>query len=110
MKSLKNKIEESLRDKISSRVIDKALEVNKIAVIDAYIKQADIAIEDAKAKNQEYQLLLERVETLLEKRTKLKAVLEYDPSNEKMGRLLKEIDKVLNLVSEKGFDSPSKSP
>jgi phage shock protein A len=76
-------------------MVDKALEANKTAVLDEYIRQVDDVIAEAKKKIEQKQLEQERIGQFLERKKQLEDLLNIDPSNQKVKETLEQVNKIL---------------
>ncbi len=80
-------------------MVDKALEANKTAIQDEYIRQligrADNVIAEARKNLEQKQLEQERIGQLLKRKKQLEDLLNIDPSNQKIKETLEQVNKFL---------------
>ncbi|GAB4433608.1 MAG: hypothetical protein Fur0044_31100 [Anaerolineae bacterium] len=98
------KLDKTIKDNLHG-MVDKALEANKAAVLDEYIRQVDDVIAEAKKKIEQKQLEQERIGQFLERKKQLEDLLNIDPSNQKVKAALELVNKILAEFIENPTDN-----
>jgi hypothetical protein len=97
------KLDKTIKDNLHG-MVDKALEANKAAVLDEYMRQVDDVIAEAKKKIEQKQLEQERIGQFLERKKQLEDILDIDPSNQKVKATLEGVNKILAEFIENPAD------
>jgi hypothetical protein len=98
------KLDKTIKDNLHG-MVDEALEANKAAVLDEYMRQVDDVIAEAKKKIEQKQLEQERIGQFLERKKQLEDILNIDPSNQKVKASLELVNKILAEFIENPADS-----